>query len=101
MHVKNVVVLAIRFVDPGGNAIDISEATTMEITAYGEFGLNKVFTAQHETDGTDGWVVYTTDDADFVSASTILVEGFAEGPGYKLNTDPGEIVVKKNLPRPA
>lgn len=64
------------FLDPSGDALDISSATTKTIKFKKPDGTCASKTADFLTDGTDGYLVYLTEE-DFLDTV-----GFWEAQGY-------------------
>ena len=66
-----------------GLAIDISAATVKEIIFEDPLGAVVRKTATFMTDGTDGYIEYTTITGDIDMSDTWTIQGYIEGVGFK------------------
>lgn len=90
--------LKIRFIeDDTGAVVDISGATTRQIILAPPRGARSVKTAAFTTDGTDGYIEYSTTSGDLNIAGKWVMQGFVSGPGFENHTSTISFECKPNL----
>ena len=92
-------VLKPRFTDDGA-VVDISAATGRTIRLRDPDGTTSDKTATFTTDGTDGYIQYTTDADDLNKAGKWQAQAIVTGPSLNIPTKKFSFVVKPNLATP-
>ena len=77
-------------------AIDVSTATTKKIKFRKPPNVQVIKTAEFTTDGSDGYIQYTTIDGDLDRTGLWKIQGFVEGATYKNSSEVDTFTVLKN-----
>jgi hypothetical protein len=98
VHVGDVgTVFRLEVRDQDDAIVDVSGATTMNITFKKPSGTTAVKTAVHATDGTDGLIQYITVSGDIDEAGVWQYQGFIDLPAWEGHTLPVAFPVRRNL----
>ncbi len=98
IHVGDVgTALRVKVVDQDDNVVDVSTATTKQIILRGPDKVDRVFDASLYTDGTDGIIVYVTDDGDLNVPGRWRIQAFIAIGGGSWHTDDAVFKVKANI----
>lgn len=98
IHKNDIIKFKIRFVDSdSGSVVDVSAATTLMIKFRKPDQTAVQQTATFTTDGSDGYIEYTTDNTDLDQSRMWHIQGFVSGVGLQNSTELGHFEVKKNL----
>lgn len=80
-----------------GDVIDISAATTLQITFKKPDKKTVTKTAAFSTDGSDGYLQYVVVDGDIDMVGIWNLQAYVAGVGFKNNSTVGTFVVDDNL----
>jgi len=83
--------------DDTGEAIDVSSAGTKTVKIKGPLAASKSKTGAFIDDGSDGWVRYTTIDADLDEIGVWQVQGYFVISGENFHTEIGTFNVLPTL----
>lgn len=72
--------MKLRILDQDSNIVDVSLASTKEIVLKSTSGLVLTKTASFFTDGSDGWITYTTISGDIDAAGRWYIQGHVTLP---------------------
>ena len=99
IHVRDIgTVFKVRIIDESTDAaIDISDATTKEIKFKNPNGTSATQTATFTTDGTDGYIEYTTVANDLDLHGSWQLQGFVSSATYQNNSEITRFEVEKNI----
>ena len=99
IHVRDIgTVFKVRIIDEStGSALDISDATTKQIKFKSQNGESTTQTATFTTDGTDGYIEYTTVANDLSLHGSWQIQGFVSSATYQNNSEITRFEVEKNL----
>ena len=80
-----------------GTAIDISAATTKKIIFVKRDKSRVEFAADFTTNGSDGYIEYSTQSGDLDQAGSWRIQGKTIGPTYTNSSEVDSFLVLKNL----
>ena len=98
LHIGDIgTVLEVTLQDETGAALDVSDATVMQIVLQKPDKTTVTKTAVHTTDGTNGKIQYVTVSGDIDQAKTWKIQGKVTLPTGSWSSEIASFNVEKNL----